>query len=224
MKDIKDFENRIICGDCLEIMGDLPDKSIDLILTDPPYQKSKADKRGITHGYGSSSSKKFSGDWDIRPSQEVFNEIFRVSKNQIIFGGNYFNLPISNCWLVWDKKGDIKFNNPFADCELIWTSFRSVIKKYTFKQQGFIRDSKDVIVHPTQKPTELITAILADYSKNTDMVCDPFVGSGSTALACINTNRRYIGIEKNPDYCAIAEQRLANIPERLDSYESDLSK
>jgi len=200
--------NKIYCGDCLEIMKEIDNKSIDLILTDPPYGK-KSDKG--TGGFGSSKNRRYADNWDsVIPIADVFNEIFRISRNQIIFGGNYFNLPISNCWLVWDKKGDIAFKNPFADCELIWTSFKKPIKKYLFKQQGFIRDSKDKIYHPTQKPTGLFQRILEDFSNENDIIFDPFIGSGTTAVACKLLDRNFIGIEINPDYVDIANKRLAN--------------
>jgi len=188
---------------------------VDLALTDPPYGKN-ADKG--TNGFGLCKNRNYGGNWDNKiPEQKVFDEIFRVSKNQIIFGGNYFAhlLPMSKCWLVWDKKGDIKFKNPFADCELLWTSFTKPVKKYLFKQQGFIRDSKDSIVHPTQKPTELISVIIKDFTNENDIILDPFLGSGTTAIASKSLGRRYIGIEISQEYCSIAQARVNATPEPL---------
>ena len=198
----------IECGDCLELMKEIPDKSIDLIVTDPPYGK-KADKG--TNGFGTSKNRRYQGGWDNqRPDKQVFDEMFRISKNLIIFGANYFcdMLPFSNHWIFWDKKGDISFKNPFADGELIYTTFTSPIKKVVFKQQGFITDSKDKRYHPTQKPSELIQMLIEQYSKEGDIVLDPFLGSGTTAVACVNTNRHYIGFEKEPKYYDIACKRL----------------
>jgi len=200
-------------GDCLEVMKELPsfphlygDKiGIELVLTDPPYGK-KCDKG--TGGYGNSWNRKYTDDWDKAPDKNVFNEIMRISEHQIIFGGNYFQLPISNHWIIWDKKGDIKFNNPFADCELIWTNFTKSIKKYTFKQQGYIKDSKDSVYHPTQKPSELIRQLVQDYSEEGDTILDPFLGSGTTARACKDLGRKCIGIEISKEYCDIAVRRL----------------
>ena len=197
----------LINGDCLEEMKKLEDNSIDLCLTDPPYGK-KADKG--TNGFGSSKNRKYKGGWDSKiPSKEVFDEICRISKNQIIFGGNYFShhLKPSKCWIVWDKKGDIAFNNPFADCELIYTSFSKPIKRIVFKQQGFIKDSKDERYHPTQKPTELIEKIIKIYS-DAQSIIDPFMGSGSTGVVAKNLNRKFIGIEKDEKYFEIAKQRI----------------
>lgn len=201
--------NKIYNMDCLIGMKQMPDNSIDLIITDPPYGK-KADKG--TNGYGSSKNRKYVGGWDSKiPSQEIFNEMFRISKNVIMFGGNYFChlLPPSNCWIVWDKKGDIKFQNPFADCELIYTTFKKPIKKIVFKQQGFITDSKDKRYHPTQKPSELVQELIEMFSTPTDTICDPFMGSGTTAIACINTNRNFIGFELDKHYHDIANKRIS---------------
>lgn len=196
------------CGDCLEIMKDIPDKSVDLTLTDPPYGI-KADKGSA--GFGVAKGRKYKGNWDSKiPSKQYFDEILRVSKNVIIFGGNYFAhlLPPSKHWIVWDKKGDIKFKNPFADCELIYTSFDKVCKKIVFKQQGFISDTKDKRVHPTQKPTELLQQLIELYSNENDLILDCFMGSGSTGVACINTNRKFIGIELDENYFNIAKERI----------------
>ena len=106
------------------------------------------------------------------------------------------------------KKGDIAFQNPFADCELIYTSFNKVVKKIVFRQQGFITDSKDKRCHPTQKPTELVEMLIKEYSKEGDTIFDCFMGSGTTGVACVNTNRNFIGIELDEGYFNIAKQRI----------------
>lgn len=119
-------------ADCIDIMRSMPDNSVDLVLTDPPYGINR-DKGSA--GFGCAKGRTYKGNWDSKiPSKEVFDEILRVGKNVIIFGGNYFAhlLPPSKCWLVWDKKGNIKFKNPFADCELVYTNFNKVVKKYIF--------------------------------------------------------------------------------------------
>jgi len=200
-------------GDCLEVMKQFPDKSFDLVLTDPPYGKMWT--RGI-NGIGVLKDKNEDDKtlWDETiPAKEVFDEMVRVSKNQIIFGGNYFTdyLPPSNCWLVWDKLGDLKLGKqiPFAHCELIWTSFNKTVKKYTLRQQGFINDSKDERVHPTQKPSEIISAILQDFSDDEMTILDPFAGSFTTLVVAKMLKRRAVGIEISKKYCEIGKQRLA---------------
>lgn len=196
---------------CMDGLKLLPDKSIDLILTDPPYGK-KADKG--TNGFGTAKNRRYAGGWDKEaPPQEVFNEMFRVAKNLIIFGGNYFGnlLPPSNCWIFWDKKGDIAFQNPFADGELIYTTFKKPVKRIVFRQQGFITDSKDKRYHPTQKPTELVQTLLEMFSEPGQVICDPFLGSGTTAIAALNTGRHYIGYEIDPGYFQICCDRLDEV-------------
>lgn len=181
---------------------------MDLTITDPPYGK-RADKG--TNGFGSAKNRRYAGGWDnSRPTKEVFDELLRVSKNVIIFGANYFcdMLPPSNHWIFWDKKGDIAFQNPFADGELIYTSFKKPIKRIVFKQQGFITDSKDKRYHPTQKPSELITYLIEQYSNDNWTIFDPFMGSGTTGVSCVNTNRSFVGAEINDDYFNIAKCRI----------------
>ena len=197
---------------CLDGLKALPDKSIDLILTDPPYGK-KADKG--TNGFGAAKNRRYAGGWDslIPPPPEVFTEMFRVAKNLIIFGGNYFGhlLPPSNCWIFWDKKGDIAFQNPFADGELIYTTFKKPVKRIVFRQQGFITDSKDKRYHPTQKPTELVQQLIELFSEPGQIICDPFLGSGTTAVAAVKTDRHYIGYEIDPGYFQICCERLDEV-------------
>lgn len=195
-------------GDCLELMKNIPDGSVDLVLADPPYGK-KADKG--TNGFGSAKNRRYGGGWDSkRPSKEVFDEMLRIGKNVIIFGGNYFAdiLPPSNHWIFWDKKGDIAFQNPFADGKLIYTTFKKPIKRIVFKQQGFITDSKDKRYHPTQKPSELVEMLIKEYSKEGDTILDCFMGSGTTGIVCVNTNRNFIGIELDEGYFNIAKKRI----------------
>ena len=200
---------RLLCGDCLDLMKTIPDKAIDLIITDLPYGK-KADKG--TNGFGAAKNRRYQGGWDnTRPSKEVFAEMFRISKNIICFGGNYFAdmFPISNHWIFWDKKGDIAFQNPFADGEMVYTTFKKPVKRIVFRQQGFITDSKDKRFHPTQKPSELVRMLVDLYSSPNDTICDPFMGSGTTGVACVKTGRHFIGIELDQGYFDIAVQRIA---------------
>lgn len=205
--------NSVIQGDCLEIMKGLPDKSIDLLLADPPYgignnttyRKNSYSKITKTKDYGNYI-------WNNSiPSREYFDEMFRVSKNQIIWGANYFmsNMPYnSSCWIVWDKDN---LSSTFADCELAWTSFHSAVRKYRYRWNGMLQENmknKEVRYHPTQKPIPLFSWILKNYSKEGDTILDPFTGSGTTALACIKTNRNYICIEKEPEYVEIINKRI----------------
>lgn len=193
----------------MDILSKLPDKSFDLILTDPPYGIS-ADKG--TNGFGTSKNRKYKGGWDDKSSaKEVFDEMRRVSKMQIIFGGNYFadRLPVSKSWIVWDKVGEYEFRNPFASCELAWTNKSDVKKKYTCIQQGFINaDKGQERIHPTQKPLDLWCRIIEEYTEPDTLILDPFSGSGITAIAAHRLGRRFICIEKDPDYHAASVKRF----------------
>ena len=219
MLDIESITNTIINDDCMNILKQLPDKCIDLVLTDPPYGINASSKNFLRQGKQTGKSKCVSGlnykisNWDKDiPKKQIFEEIKRVSKNQIIFGGNYFVdfLTNSSCWLVWDK---LTGDNLYADCELAYTSFKSAVRKYTYLWKGMLQEdmkNKDIRIHPTQKPLKLFEMILRDYSNENDLILDCFSGSGTTAVACHNLKRRFICIEKDKDYWKASVERLEN--------------
>lgn len=230
--DIKELENKIINADCMDILKELPDKCVDLVLTDPPYgggSKMLGEVKNAQGSVGCSTntilmsrtggtwSKKyqqggiFDNDirhWDIAPSKEVFDEIFRVSKNQIIWGGNYFNLPPTRCFNIW-KKLTISEKFSMAMAEYAWVSFNSNAKIWEYPPQDSDR------FHPTQKPVKLFMKQIEEYSKEGDLVLDCFSGSGTTAIACHNLKRRFICIEKDKDYYEASVKRLADAQKQL---------
>jgi len=198
-------------------MKEMEDDSIDLVLTDPPYGIDVA-KQGTVGGKNLAQAKDYGkSDWDeFIPTKEYFDEIRRISKNQIIFGGNYFveYLTNSSCWIVWDKDN----SGNFADCELCWTSFKTAVRKYKFRWNGMLQQdmkNKEYRYHPTQKPLEVMKWILQNYSKEGDLVFDGFAGSGSTLIACEQLKRKWIGVEKNEDYVKDIKHRLSNIQQTL---------
>lgn len=204
--------NQIICGDAIEVLRTLPDQSIDLVLTDPPYGIGEAAGKNKSRGNRHFPGTDFGNlTWDNkRIPDEYIHEIIRISKNQVIFGGNYYAdiLPASSCWIIWDKQ----INGDFADCELAWTSFRSAVRKFTWRWNGMLQQdmkNKEIRVHPTQKPVALGAWIIKKYSKLEDTILDPFCGSGSFLIAAHNLGRKYLGIDLNPDYVRMAEERLA---------------
>ena len=213
------YINKIINADCMDILKQLPDKCIDLVLTDPPYGINVARNGKIGGRKCCSVTDYGKKDWDNKiPKKEIFEEIFRVSKNQIIFGGNYFieYLTNSSCWLVWDKNN----SGNFADCELAWTNFKSAVRKYKWTWNGMLQEDmkhKDIRIHPTQKPLKLFEMILNDYSNENDLILDCFSGSGTTAVACYDLKRRFICIEKDKEYYEKSVERLkqAQIKQRL---------
>lgn len=207
------YLNKVICGDSLEIMKQLPDKCIDLVLTDPPYgidyNNDKLNRKS------NASFKDIIGDkqGDIN-FKKLIQECQRVAKRTIIFGAiNFFHeLPYKGIWICWDKRTKVEadkvFGSPF---ELAWCDkIGGYDKIYRIMHGGVINADghNSPRYHPTQKPVFLMNAILQDFSKEGDVVLDCFLGSGTTARACKNLKRNFIGIEISPEYCKIAEQRL----------------
>jgi DNA modification methylase len=187
-------------GDCLEILPTLP--KVDAVVTDPPY--------GINHARDRNSQKDGWVDypangWDRkRPEKDVFDLIREKSADQIIWGGNYFTdyLPPTMRWLVWDK-GQRNFS--LADCEFAWTSQSRAARIFNYSRGEALQEGKQ---HPTQKPIPLMEWCLA-FIPDAKTIMDPFMGSGSTGVACVNLGRRFIGIERTNQYFDIACERIA---------------
>lgn len=145
--------------------------------------------------------------WDVAPEKEYFKELFRISRNQIIWGGNYFELPPTRCFLVW-RKLTISESFSMAMAEYAWTSFNENAKVFEYAPQGKANDPR---FHPTQKPVELYEWILNRYAKPGDTILDTHVGSGSSLIACRNTNHKYVGFEIDPDYYQKAKKRIEQL-------------
>ena len=207
--------NRIINDDCLNVMKQIPDKYFDLCLTDPPYGIN-IEKMNFTNSTKGGVCKRndYSNCFtDDKISKDVFDEIIRVSKNQIFFGGNYYSeyLPSTQSWIVWNKKGDGRYSNDFADGELAWTSLNKPLKIYHYLWTGMIQQNmknKEKRIHPTQKPVDLFGMILRDYSKEGEKILDPFSGSGTTAIACHRGKRQFLCVEKDEVYFQKSVERL----------------
>ena len=201
--------------DCIEGMKNFPNKYFDLAITDPPYGIGAGDYKrgGQRHGAAVCPSKCYGRkSWDsMKPTEEYFRELFRVSKNQIIWGGNHLAAEIgkdSPCWIVWDKQTG---NNGYADCELAWTSFSSAVRMFTFKWQGMLQGdmkNKEYRIHPTQKPVALYEWLIRKYAKPGDIILDTHVGSGSSLIACHNTQHKYVGFEIDETYYQQAAGRI----------------
>jgi len=209
-----DEMSEVLQGDCLELMKSMPDKSIDLIITDPPYGLGIAKKGSLSIKGSSNAKRTFTpSEWDtFIPTQEYFDEVIRISKNQIIWGGNYFAhlLPATQCYLVWWKKDGLP-RGTFADCEVAWTSFKKPAQVYNSRWHGFIRDSKEErVAHPTQKALDVMKWCIDEFSEPGDTIFDPFMGSGTTGVAAKELNRQFIGIDISQEYVDIAEDRITN--------------
>jgi len=196
------LDGRIIAinADCQEVMAEIGDKEVDLVLTDPPF--GGVDNKRFGQGWFAKYNQNGKADsWDIAPEKKVFEEIFRTSKEQIIWGGNYFELPATRCFLIW-KKLTISEKFSMAMAEYAWTSFNQNAKIYEIAPQDPAR------FHQTQKPIQLMAWCLNNYSKENDLTFDAFAGSFTTAIACIRTKRRFIGCELDPIYFEKACERI----------------
>lgn len=183
--------------DCLSFMRGLPDKAYHLAIVDVPYGIGVGDnKAGMGRRKGDAKAKYKMGDWDhYAPDRAYFDELIRVSDNQIVWGANHFidHLPYrSSCWIVWDKL--YSHDVSFATCELAWTSFGSVVKKFTGTPLQTSR------IHPTQKPVALYRWLLQNYAKPGDKILDTHLGSMSSVIACIEEGYSITGCELDVDY------------------------
>ena len=191
-------------GDCMEIMPILD--MVDAVVTDPPYGIGEAKGKNKSRGLLATSKDYGISDWDNKPcSDEQINIMRNMSKWQIIFGGNYFNLPPTSCYLIWDKKNG---NTDFADCELAWTNLNKAVRKIDFLWHGMLRAEKGDRVHPTQKPKAVMEWCIQHLPTECQIILDPFMGSGTTGVACTNLDRKFIGIEIDEKYFEIACNRI----------------
>lgn len=219
--------------DNMELMARYPDNYFDLAIVDPPYGigesgKTNHSRRKLTK---SKNYKSFAGDDLKSPDSAYFNELLRVSKNQIIWGANHFisKIPFdSSCWIVWDKKNG---KTDFADSELAWTSFKSAVRNFHFQWQGMLQGdmkNKEIRIHPTQKPVKLYEWLLLNYAqrkcnhkhseqerefcsdcRNQDVkILDTHLGSGSIAIACHRLGFDLTACELDKDYFDAAIKRF----------------
>jgi site-specific DNA-methyltransferase (adenine-specific) len=198
--------------DCLEAMRQMTDNQFDLAIVDPPYGIGEDGGTNGTRGKLAKSKVYVSKGWDKEPpSVEYFNELKRVSKNQIIWGANHFidRLPYaSSCWIVWDKDNGA---TSFADCELAYSSFKTAVRMFTWKWQGMLQQdmkNKEQRIHPTQKPVKLYEWLLDNYAEEGQTILDTHLGSGSIALACHNRGYSLTGFEIDKEYFDAAQKRL----------------
>jgi site-specific DNA-methyltransferase (adenine-specific) len=188
--------------DCIEGMKEFPDKFFDLAIVDPEYGIDAANMQ-----MGKGKKKWFKKDWDkSRVNDEYFIELFRVSEKQIVFGGNYFDLPITGGWIFWDK--DRQKDVSFSDGELAWTNFLTTIKTIKVKYDGFLGADIGGKIHPTQKPILLYCKILHNYAKQGDKILDTHLGSGSSRIAAYNMGFDFWGFELDTDYYEAQEKRF----------------
>jgi site-specific DNA-methyltransferase (adenine-specific) len=195
--------------DNMDLMSRYPDNYFDLAIVDPPYG---IDIANMNMGLGNTpkaskvkNRKWIKKTWDNEtPNQNYFNELFRVSKNQIIWGGNYFDLGICEKYIIWDK--EIPEGLSFSDCEFAWTSFKGANK--IFRYSAYL--NKNEKFHPTQKPPQLYKWLLKNYAKEGDKILDTHLGSGSIAIACHDYGFDLTACELDKEYFDKAMQRINN--------------
>lgn len=222
-------ESLVTNEDCMEMMARYPDNFFDLAIVDPPYGIKESAHRNISRSKLAKTTMYKKEFWDYEtPGQDYFDELFRVSKNQIIWGGNYFlnHLGATRCFIVWNK---CNIGTNFADCELAWTNFKSSVRMFSFMwngmMQGSIADGKrnngdkstnEVRIHPTQKPVQLYRWCMQKYAATGYKILDTHLGSGSSRIAAYEAAYDFYGTELDTDYFNSQEERFTGF---LKTYE-----
>ena len=198
--------------DNMELMKRYPDNHFELAIVDPPYGIGEDIAKNHSRDKATKATRYTAKNWDNKaPNKQYFQELKRVSKNQIIFGANHFieNIPKANssCWIVWDKDN----TGDFADSELAYTSFGAAVRNFKWRWNGMLQQdmkNKEVRIHPTQKPVKLYEWLLMNYAKEGDKILDTHLGSGSIAIACHNLGFDLTGCELDKEYYDAACKRL----------------
>ena len=202
MKPVIIGDATLYLGDCMDVLPTLP--KVDAVITDPPYGIGASSKKFIN---GTSKTKKdYYEDvcWDIAPpSKEVIEAVVSKGDVAVVWGGNYFGLPPSRCFLIWDKT---IHGNSYADCEYAWTNQNANAR---IKALNMVAANRDGRCHPTQKPLELMRWCIAQCKNTPSTILDPFMGSGTTGVAAVQMGRKFIGIEREPRYFEIACERIS---------------
>ena len=192
-------------GDCRDILPSVP--KVDAVITDPPYGIKEAAGKNKSRGK-LAVAKDFGNDsWDDEPiSDELIRMVREAGKWAVIFGGNYYAMPPAKCWLVWDKENG---ENDFADCELAWTNLPKAVRRIRYMWNGMLRANGEPRGdHPTQKPIGVMEWCIGHIPAPAQTILDPFMGSGTTGVACMNLGRSFTGIERETKYFDVACRRI----------------
>lgn len=223
MNEVKINNLRLFNCDCMDYLRTLEDNAFDLAIVDPPYGIGESGKTNKTRGKLATAKdyKPFAGDDLEPPNLQYFQELKRVSKNQIIWGANHYCGIFggsSSCWIVWDK---VTGKSDFADCELAYTSFKTAVRKFQFQWSGMLQGdmkNKEVRIHPTQKPVKLYEWLLSNYAKEGDKILDTHLGSGSSAIAAHYGGFEFVGCELDEDYFKSAVKRIESETSQIDMF------
>ncbi len=211
MNDIRYKRKEIIgdctlyLGDCTEIMESFSERIFDAVVTDPPYGINENNKKNLSRERLAKPKDYGFYDWDKSPcSLAQITQMKNISRHQIIFGGNFFEgLGPTSCYLVWDKQN----TGDFADCELAWTNLKKAVRRIYWRWNGMIRKGNEIREHPTQKPLGVMRWCL-EHVPDSKTILDPFMGSGTTGVACVELERKFTGIEIHEKYFDLACKRI----------------
>jgi DNA modification methylase len=208
---MSDSKVELYLDDCMNVLQAI-DK-VDVVVTDPPYGIGELSAKNSTRSHMVSAKNYGDYGWDVKIEKAVIDAMLNISKHQVIFGGNYYAdwLPPSSSWIVWNKLN----SGDFADCELAWTSHKKAIRKIDYMWNGMIKQVPEERFHPTQKPLIVMKWVIENYTNPGDTIFDPFMGSGTTGVACVMTGRNFIGCEISTDYFDIAQRRIENAKMQL---------
>jgi site-specific DNA-methyltransferase (adenine-specific) len=208
--------NKLYNMDCMEGMKQFPDKFFELAIVDVPY--------GVLDKQGGRIDANFKANkWDIKPTKEYFDQLFRISQNQIIWGANNFILPETKYFIVWDKMQTV---DNFASAEYAWTNCKIPAKvfRYSIHKEMADRKQNGGKIHPTQKPVALYTWLLNNYAKKGDKILDTHVGSASSVIACKKLGFSYIGFELDKEYFDLASKRIAEFEQQPSIFDLPLTE
>jgi len=211
--------NQLIHGNCMDYMKQFPDKYFELAIVDPPYGLERLKRSDSKNNRLENNIHKhpdgLTSKWNQKPSPEYFEELFRVSQNQIIWGGNNFTLPQTEYFIVWDKLQTV---DNFASAEYAWTNIKVPAKVFRYsiaQKEIFVRKKQGGKIHPTQKPERLYEWLVANYAKEGDKILDTHVGSASSLVAFHNCGFDYIGFEIDEHYYKLASERLEAVKSQM---------
>jgi DNA modification methylase len=205
--------SRVTIGDCTLYNDDCDfvlrqTFRVDALVTDPPYGLGMAKRGRIGSGTDNIPATEFEpSDWDDEPvAPDLMRLVLKRGRWQIVFGGNYYMMPPASCWLIWDKMN----TGDFADCELAWTNLPKAVRRIQYRWNGMLRQNNEPRGdHPTQKPVGVMKWCISQLPNDADVILDPFMGSGTTGVACVEMGRKFVGIEREKRYFDVACERIA---------------
>ena len=216
---MKKIISEVCLEDCVTALKRYSDNHFDLAIVDPPYGIGEDGEKNHSRSKKAKAKEYTPKNWDKEPPPlEYFYELFRVSKNQIVWGANHFisRMPYdSSCWIIWDKENG---ENDFADCEMAWASFGTAVRSFKFRWAGMLQGNmkdKEIRMHPTQKPVALYDWLLSKYAKPNDLILDTHLGSGSSRIAAYKNGFNFVGFEIDSDYFNAQEKRFNEFKSQL---------